>query len=138
MLKPTLKSTLIILTLLLVAATAYSDPPPGQGKPGKAGAAKSAVDRSGAISIDISIGEVRHLALEFGLTGHKPLPPGIRKNLAQGKPMPPGIAMTRMPEGFLARLPHYEGYEWRISGTDLVLVAVGTLVIARILADVFE
>ena len=135
MFKPTLKSTPIILSLLLVTAAANSDAPPGTGK---AGAAKSAVDRSDAISVSVTIGDARQLAREFGLTGHKPLPPGIRKNLAQGKPMPPGIAMTRMPEGFLTRLPHYEGYEWRISGTDLVLVAVGTLVIAHVLADVFE
>lgn len=43
---------------------------------------------------------------------YKPLPPGIRKNLARGKPLPPGIAKTRLPGGYVGRLPHYSGYEW--------------------------
>jgi len=90
------------------------------------------------VSIGISVGEARQLAVRHGLIGRKPLPPGIRKNLARGKPLPPGIAKTRMPAAFLAQLPHHDGYEWRWSGTDLVLVAVGTLVIAHVLENVFE
>jgi Ni/Co efflux regulator RcnB len=38
----------------------------------------------------------------------------------------------------LARLPRYDGYEWRIYGSDLVLVATATAVIADVLFDVFD
>ena len=91
-----------------------------------------------SVSVGISLGEARELAVEHGLTGYKPLPPGIRKNLERGKPMPPGIAKTRMPQAFLAQLPRHDGYEWRWSGSDLVLVAVGTLIVAHVLVDVFK
>jgi hypothetical protein len=38
----------------------------------------------------------------------------------------------------LAHLPRYPGYEWRVYGSDLVLVAVATAVIADVLLDVFQ
>ena len=88
--------------------------------------------------IDFDSKEAHRWAKEYGLSGQKPLPPGIRKNLARGKPMPPGIAKTRMPGPFESHLPHHDGYEWRQAGTDLLLVAVGTLIIADILEHVFD
>lgn len=86
----------------------------------------------------ISVAEARRLAVANGLTGYKPLPPGIAKNLARGKPLPPGIARTRMPADMMNALPQIEGHEWRISGRDLVLIAIGTLVVVEILENVFE
>ncbi len=59
-------------------------------------------------------------------------------NLARGKAMPPGIAKTRMPDSFLSQLPKHEGYEWLQAGSDLILVAVGSLIIAEVLKDVFD
>jgi len=93
---------------------------------------------SGVITAGISIGDARRLADQQGLTGSKPLPPGIQKNLARGKPMPPGIAKTRLPDGFIDRLPRHSGYEWQQAGVDLVLVASGSLVITDILEGVFD
>lgn len=93
---------------------------------------------SGRISIGISYGEARQVAERHGMTGAKPLPPGIRKNLARGKPLPPGIAKQRMPTPIVADLPRHEGYEWRQAGADLVLVASGSLVISDILEGVFD
>lgn len=93
---------------------------------------------TGRISAGISFGDAREVAVRHGMTGAKPLPPGIRKNLARGKPLPPGIAKKQMPAPFVADLPHHEGYEWRQSGVDLVLVASGTLVVQDILKDVFD
>jgi hypothetical protein len=90
------------------------------------------------VTAGISFGEARRLAVDSGLTGYKPLPPGIRKNMARGKPMPPGIAKTRMPGSFVGQLPHHDGYEWRQAGTDLVLIAIGTLIIADVLERVFD
>lgn len=80
----------------------------------------------------------REHALDFGLGGYATLPPGIRKNLARGKPLPPGIAKKMAPGPLLGRLPRYPGYEWRIAGTDLILISVATAVIADILYDVFD
>lgn len=46
----------------------------------------------GLVSVSISHERARSLALNYGLTGYRSLPPGIAKNLARGKPLPPGIA----------------------------------------------
>ena len=105
-------------------------------KPNKKGASDTSF--STTITAGISFGEVRKLAVDNGLTGFKPLPPGIRKNLARGKPMPPGIAKTRMPGSFVNQLPHHDGYEWQQAGSDLVLVAIGTMIIADVLEKVFD
>lgn len=75
---------------------------------------------------------------DLGLTGYSALPPGIRKNLARGKPLPPGIAKKTVPGSLLGRLPRYPGYEWRVTGTDLILVSIATAAVADILYDVFN
>lgn len=77
-------------------------------------------------------------ALDYGLSGYSSLPPGIRKNLARGKPLPPGIAKKMVPSPLLSRLPRYPGYEWRVAGSDLILIAVATAVVADVLYDVFD
>ncbi|EHK65357.1 hypothetical protein KYC_15707 [Achromobacter arsenitoxydans SY8] len=43
-----------------------------------------------------------------------------------------------VPATMLARLPVYPGYEWRVAGTDLVLVAIATAVVADVLLGVFD
>lgn len=65
------------------------------------------------------------------------LPPGIRKNLARGKPLPPGIA-KRFDNRLLGKLPHYEGYEWRQVGSDMVLVALATGLVYEILDHILD
>jgi len=85
----------------------------------------------------ITVSTARTYAHEYGLSGYSQLPPGIRKNLARGKPLPPGIAKKMVRGPMLARLPAYPGYEWRIAGSDLVLVAIATAVVADVLIDVF-
>ncbi len=93
---------------------------------------------SATVTAGISFGDARRLAVDNSLTGYKPLPPGIRKNLERGKPMPPGIAKTRLPSSFVDQLPHHDGHEWRQVGSDLVLVAIGSLIIVDILERVFD
>jgi hypothetical protein len=90
------------------------------------------------VSSLISVGDAREIALGAGATGYKPLPNGIRKNLARGKPIPPGIQKTRMPGSMLDKLPKQAGYEWRNAGTDLLLVQAGTEIVADVLKDVFK
>ena len=154
-------SVLLCLFVLvcLCACAVHADSRQGKNKPPKDGSNVSAsVDiglsapiPGGMINAGISIGDARHLATRYNLTGTKPLPPGIRKNLARGKPLPPGIqknlargkplppgiAKKQLPGPFINQLPHHPGYEWRQAGADLVLVVSGSLVISDILEDVF-
>ena len=69
---------------------------------------------------------------------YRALPPGIAKNLARGKPLPPGIAKKAVPSSMLNQLPYYPGYEWRVVGNDLVLIALSTAVVTAIINSVFD
>ena len=94
---------LFILAFLLTASTLQAGPPDKKGKSGKAKNEQRSddddfdidIDLSALASAGISRGDARKLASQHGLTGSKPLPPGIRKNMARGKPMPPGIQKTQ-------------------------------------------
>lgn len=131
------KITVCLSLLCLGACIAHAAPPGNKDKAPKDGLNVDA-SISGAITAGISIGDARRLADQYKLTGSKPLPPGIQKNLARGKPMPPGIAKTRLPDGFIGGLPRHPGHEWQQAGADLVLVASGSLVISDILEGVFD
>jgi hypothetical protein len=134
----------LLFTLSSLATPLSAAPPEDKSKGGKAGAELNSggaghdTDVSGRIDVGISFGDARRLAEQHGMTGAKPLPPGIRKNLARGKPMPPGIEKTRMPDGFISQLPQHPGHEWRQAGGDLVLVASGSLVVSDVLEGVFD
>jgi hypothetical protein len=93
---------------------------------------------AGLVYAGITAALARSYARDYDLGGYSSLPPGIRKNLARGKPLPPGIAKKLVPGPLLGRLPRYEGYEWRVAGTDLVLIAIATAVVADVLYDVFD
>ncbi|HFZ8994803.1 TPA: anti-virulence regulator CigR family protein [Citrobacter freundii] len=90
------------------------------------------------VDSDISYAVARQLAVNFGLTGYQSLPPGIAKNLARGKPLPPGIAKKTVPSSMLGQLPYYPGYEWKIVGDNLVLIALSTAVVTAIINGVFD
>lgn len=115
----------------------------GKGNSGNGNSSKGSGSDSGDVNVSlrhagITISTARGYAQEYGLSGYGSLPPGIRKNLARGKPLPPGIAKKMVPGPMLARLPVYPGYEWRVAGSDLILVAVATAVVADVLFDVFD
>lgn len=145
---------MLLLSVGLLAPLSAGAAPPegkGHGKPDKEhkqqkaykkghpqGPKSSPGARSASPSVSIGFDRARRIALTHRYTGYRSLPPGIRMNLARGKPLPPGIARKRVPGAMLAELPYYPGYEWRIAGTDLVLVAIATAVIADVLFDVFE
>ena len=125
-----LRLSALAASVLFFACSSLADKPDNR--------SASGASSSAAVTAGISFGEARMLAVDNGLTGYKPLPPGIRKNLERGKPIPPGIAKTRMPDTFVHQLPHHDGYEWRRAGSDLVLVAIGTLIIVDVLERVFD
>ena len=132
---------------MLVAVPVQADKPEHAGKPdkhagmGNDGGGKRHKGNSGKDSGDIlQRAIVDRLVLDrygkqYKVKGNKPLPPGIRKNLARGKPIPPGIARTRLPQGYVNSLPRYQGYEWRGYGSDLVLVHLLSDKIADVLVD---
>lgn len=140
----------IFLTLFvatqLAGTPAMAAPPEGKGKPDKAQKhEKENDDRPESrdsdtllITASITSDQARRLAISTDYTGYSALPPGIRKNLRRGKPLPPGIAMKAVPGPLLAQLPHHPGYKWQVCGSDLVLVAVATAIIADVLFGVFD
>lgn len=64
-----------------------------------------------------------------------PPPPGIR--VVKGQPLPHGYG-KRLDNRALAHLPHYQGYEWRRMGTDVVLIAIGTGIVYEVLQGVLN
>ncbi|HGM5489771.1 TPA: anti-virulence regulator CigR family protein [Serratia fonticola] len=136
---------LAVMSLSSVSVTANPGNGNGGGKgnsghhannQGKGNKAKGSHD--GLAVVDVNYDRVRPLAVSYGLTGYQSLPPGIAKNLARGKPLPPGIAKKRVPASMLGQLPSYPGYEWRIAGNDLVLVALSTAIVASVINGVFD
>lgn len=129
----------VAVTVAFAPGAAFADPPHGKGKgKGKPHEAGQHADGDSRISVSIDFTQARRIAVDVGTTRYRPLPPGIRKNLARGKPLPPGIAKQLAPAPMRDRLPVYAGHEWRIVGTDLVLVAIGSAIVVELLADVFE
>ena len=113
--------------------------PPGhsakQGKKGKPGK-DFVVEELWVPAIHVE--EARRFAVLHDFAGQKPLPPGIRKNLMRGKPLPPGIAKKQLPDPYMRWLPSRPGYEWRACGTDLVLVAPASGLVAHVIVDVLR
>jgi len=131
----------LLLAAQLAAAPAFAAPPAGKGPAGKGPKSESGIEAGLSLTLataGISVEQARRLAVEGGHTGLSALPPGIAKNLGRGKPLPPGIAKKMVPSPMLARLPAQPGYEWRIYGADLVLVATATAIIADVLIGVFR
>lgn len=60
-----------------------------------------------------------------------PPPPGV--HLVRGQRLPPNYYGERLDPRALGHLPQYPGYEWRRSGPDIVLIAVGTSIVYQIL-----
>jgi hypothetical protein len=137
------RGLLPLLASALLATSALANPPEGKGK-GKHNKGEAADSGAASASTLITAGVTAVLARQYALDsgmkagGYKPLPPGIQKNLARGKPLPPGIAKKSAPSGMISRLPRHPGYEWQMAGTDLVLVQIGTAIVADVLKDVFR
>lgn len=138
-----MRSALVLAGLILAGGQATAEPPEGKGRHKHKSAQDERTEAGAAaalVTAGITAALAHRYALDAGLrTGtYKPLPPGIRKNLARGKPLPPGIAKKAPPSAMLGRLPRHPGYEWQMAGTDLVLVQVGTAIVADVLKDVFR
>ncbi|HSX70338.1 MAG TPA: anti-virulence regulator CigR family protein [Pseudomonas sp.] len=60
-----------------------------------------------------------------------------RDLIGPAQSLPPGIA-KRFDNRLLGQLPHYDGYEWRQVGTDVVLVALASGLIYEIIENVLD
>ena len=58
-------------------------------------------------------------------------------HIVRGKPLPPGWG-KRLNAYQHRYVPHYQGYEWRRTGSDLVLVALATGLVHEILHEVLR
>lgn len=63
------------------------------------------------------------------------LPPGV--HIRQGHPLPHGYG-KRLDAHALHGLPHYQGYEWRRVGSDVVLIALSSGLVSAILQGVLN
>ncbi|QVM93459.1 RcnB family protein [Pseudomonas entomophila] len=130
------------LALVCASPTLLADPGKGKGHDkgnphGSQGHSQNGSDWHGGPSVDL--GGVRVVLddnREYWSRGSA-LPPGVQKNLERGKPLPPGIA-KKLDSRLLGRLPHYDGYEWRQAGADLLLVTIATGVIYEVLHSVLD
>ncbi len=97
---------LILSTLLYPMGAAAQGNSEGKGKPAKDSRGDETRGQE-LVAAGISLLQARELVRRHGFTAGKPLPPGIRKNLARGKPLPPGIARTRnLSDPLLRDLPY--------------------------------
>lgn len=129
--------------LLLLPLSALAAPPEEKGKKVKEKGSphgSASDDMFKLVRAGISVAAARDLFRDVGgeFGSYKPLPPGIRKNLARGKPIPPGIAKTRLSGDYVGRLPRHPGYEWVGAGVDLLLVQTASGLVADVLSDVFH
>lgn len=129
----------ITLALALASASAFAEPPHDKGKKADKRDHPHSSRHQDRQEITIEETVVRSIFRDQRsyLEPAKPLPPGIRKNLARGKPLPPGIA-KRFDGRMESRLPQYPGYDWRQVGTDAVLVTAATGIVEAILINVLE
>ncbi|MBQ0744082.1 MAG: RcnB family protein [Pseudomonas sp.] len=128
----------ITLALALASASAFAQPPHDKGKKDKKqDHHHSSQQQNHSITIEEAVVRSIFRDQRSYLEPTKPLPPGIRKNLARGKPLPPGIA-KRFDNRLESRLPQYPGYDWRQVGTDAVLVSTATGIIESILLNVLN
>ena len=72
-----------------------------------------------------------------GLAG-RPLPPGLQKHIDRTGRLPPGLEKRRLPGDLLGRLPRRTGQDYRVVGTDIVLIETATSVILDIMKGVLR
>jgi hypothetical protein len=94
--------------------------------------------RKAVASAGVTAAVARRFARDKKVKKNKDVPPGVRKNLKEGKPLPKGLETREVPKALRDELTVHEGYEWRMAGSDLILVSQDDQVVADVLKDVFE
>ena len=112
----------VIPVLSLFVAALQADPPEHKGKSDKSGLTVD-LGFSATVTAGISFGDARQLATNYNLTGSKPLPPGIAKQV--------------LPSGLVTLLPAPpRGFERIEVAGKVLLVEIATQVIHDVLEDI--
>ena len=131
-----LKHYIVATGLTLPFLLLTSDSVAAQGRSGGGG-----VSIEFTAEISFSLGDRDLIQAHYGSNPNpdaKPLPPGIRRNLARGKSMPAGIAKRFPPDALRSSLSMPERYEVIEVGLDVFLVEVATRIIHDVLMDVIR
>ncbi len=72
-----------------------------------------------------------------GLSG-RPLPPGLQKHIDRTGQLPPGLQKRVLPGDLRGLLPARRGQDYRVVGTDIVLIETATSVILDIIKGVLR
>jgi len=127
-----------LLAALLGSAAALAEPSPEPAAAPAASPPPAPQKQSALPAPGIGADVARAQAAELGFTGYAPLPEALRDSLLRGNTMPMDVIARLAPHTLVDKLPRHDGFEWRIAGTDLLLVGMGTPVIAAVLPDVFK
>ncbi len=79
-----------------------------------------------------------HNGLPPGLAKRDRLPPGLQKQIQRNGSLPPGLAKRGLPGDLRGQLPHRRGQDYRVVGSDIVLIETATNVILDIMKDVLR
>ncbi len=79
-----------------------------------------------------------HNGLPPGLAKRDRLPPGLQKQIQRNGSLPPGLAKRGLPGDLRGRLPHRKGQDYRVVGSDIVLIETASNVILDIMKDVLR
>ena len=72
-----------------------------------------------------------------GLAG-RPLPPGLQKHIDRTGQLPPGLQKRVLPGDLRGLLPYRKGRDYRVVGTDIVLIETATNLILDVMQGVLR
>ncbi len=120
----------------------------GKGNKGKAGAGATATEIlvSAVISATeraligdyIKKAKVKHKGLPPGLANRRQLPPGLRKHIQRTNRLPPGLEKRGLPSDLRGLLPRRVGQDYRVVGSDIVLIETATNIILDVMQGVLR
>ncbi|MCZ6862656.1 MAG: hypothetical protein O7I42_20695 [Alphaproteobacteria bacterium] len=73
-----------------------------------------------------------------GLAKRDRLPPGLQKHIQRTGRLPPGLEKRTLPGDLRSRLPRRAGQDYRVVGTDIVLIETATNLILDIMQGVLR
>ena len=79
-----------------------------------------------------------HNGLPPGLAKRDRLPPGLQKQIQRNGTLPPGLAKRGLPGDLRGRLPRRKGQDYRVVGSDIVLIETATNVVLDIMKNVLR
>jgi len=144
----------LLLAAITAMSLAHAEKPAHAGNPGKkydkeVGRGGNQHDRGPGVSIVINEGDRGHIRSYYGdqfRGGHCPpglakknngcQPPGQAKKWSVGRPLPRELRYYDLPRDLRVRLrPPGDGYKYVRAGADVLLIAIGTLMVIDAVED---